>query len=246
MYVQVGSYQTPNNASWFVESVRTRISPRGRIISNIATWAVNTVLTSTTQAGLTTLINSHIAGMKQNNVDMAFYEDDGTATAHSVVNSQTANGITYLGHEFPGYFRGFWGAGSEYAEGTALRYVVTRHTAEVFDVEDAILFYRQETEFNIGGVDYEVPEALNGPPQVQFTKQQSKLWLIQRGSAVGMFARPSPPAPLVAVFPKPKVSKVRNITPENQGRQRNWGYGLAWFYYFESPGQLSVAPPDNP
>lgn len=246
MYVQVGSYPTPNNASWHTIQSRTKVSPRGRIILRHEIWEVHTVLIAASQAALTTLITDHIMGMKQNNVDMGFFEDDGTPTAHNVSNASTANGITYLGHSFPGYFPGMWGAGSEYAEGAALRYVVTRHMADILDVEDGILFYRQAMQFSLGGVGYVVAEALNGPPQVQFTKQQSKFWAIQSGVAVGMFGNPVPPSPLVIAPPKPDRSWVRPVTPDNQGRIVNYGFGTAWHYYFESPAPLNAIPPANP
>jgi len=247
VYVTVGSYSTPDNAAWSVISSQAKISPRGRVISQQITWEVSCVLgagSGLTQAGLTSLINTHITGMKQQNVDMTLYDDDDVATAHKITNSQTANGVTFLGYSFPGYFRGQWGAGSEYAAGAGIRYVVTRHTAEVFDVEDPLLFYEQSIQYSTGGFDYECPEALNGQPQYQITKQQAALWAIQRGYAVGMFSRPNAPASLIGQ-PKPKISWVRPITPKNQGRLQNFAYGIAWHYYAMSPGSLAIAPPDS-
>lgn len=248
MYVTIGSYSTPNNAAWNVISMQSKLSPRGRMISQRIVWEVSCVLgagQSYTQAQLTTVIDAHLAGMKQQNVDMTFYDNNGAATSHRIINSQTASGVTYLGYSFPGYLRGQWGAGSEYASGAAIRFVVTRHMAEVFDVENDLLFYRQSMQFSLGGTDYEVPEALNGPPQVQFTKLQARFWGIQSGYAVGMFSRPSAPAPIVAALPKPDRSWIRYVTPENQGRLQNYAYGTAWFYYYLSPFNLTVAPPDS-
>lgn len=246
MYVQVGSYPTPNNSSWHIIRAKTHLSPRGRIILRSEVWEIHTVLKAANQAALTTLIGEHIAGMSQNNVDMAFYEDDGTLTAHQVVNANTVNGITYLGHSFPGYLRGQWGSGSEYAEGGAFRYVVTTHTADILDVEDGLLFYQQSMQFSLGGVGYVVAEALNGPPQVQFTKQQTKFWGVQQGMSIGMNGYTSVPLPLVAAPPKPERSSVTLMTPRNFGRLVNWGFPMRWQYVYESPAPLNATPPVNP
>lgn len=222
------------------------LSPRNRKIYERQRWSIHTVLTAASQAALTTLIQSHEDGMRQENVNLTFYEDDGTETAHKIINANTANGITFKGISFPGYFPGFWGAGSEYAEGAALRYVVTHHEADVFDTEENIIFYRQSLQYSVGGFDYCVPGALFGAPQLQVTMLQSPFWAAQTGMSIGMFAEPAAPGSIVPATPKPLRSWVKPVSPANPGRVQDWGFGLSWFYFFESPLPLNGSPPANP
>jgi hypothetical protein len=165
MYFTLGSYSTPSNSSWFTLTSRAVMGQTRRKVSEVQRWSIHTVLVASSQSALQTLIDAHEVGMKQNNVDLTFYRDDGTATSHKIINSQTMNGVEYKGISYPGYFPGQWGAHTEY---TYLRYVVTQHEAEVLDVENNIVFYTQDFEFNLGGTDYVVIGAFTGLPQGQF------------------------------------------------------------------------------
>lgn len=250
MYFSVGSYTTPNNSSWATWTYRAKVSPRGRKISEVHRVSLHTILglgSNYTQASLTTAIAAHEAGVRQQNGDLIFYEDDGTETAHKIVNSQTRDGLTFKGISYPGYFPALMlGAGSEYAEGAAIRYVVSQHEAEVLDVEDNILAYWQSYKFNTGGYDYAVVEALNGVPQIQITKQQAKAWLIQRGYAIGAFTNPQPANPLATINPMPGRSWIDYETPQDQGRLDNMTFRTSWQYTYESNGSLAAIPPENP
>lgn len=241
MYFTLGSYSTGNNSSWHSIRKRAIVGQTGRKIADREFWSIHTVLTAASQSALQTAITAHLAGMKQNNVDLTFYTDAGAETADKIVNSQTSDGITYKGHEFPGMFPGQWGAHTEHVY---VRYVVTHHEATVLDVENTILFYNQSFQFNVGGSDYEVLGAFTGPPVTQFTMQQVPCWGIQQGTAVGMFSHPQPPGPLFAVPIKPRTSPITRKTPQKFGRVQNWGYPTSWRYLFESPFPLDGTPPD--
>ena len=242
MYFRYGSYETDNNSSWFSLTMRANVGQTGRKISEIQRWTIHTVLTATSQTLLDTAITDHEAGMRQNHVDLKFFKDNGSETAHKIINSNTRNGVEFKGISYPGYFPGQWGAHSEYVN---LRYVVTQHEAEVFDVENNIVFYDHSFDFNLGGIDYAVLGALTGPPQVQFTMQQSPFWAIQQGTAIGMFSHPVPPGPLVNALPKPGLSRWGRRNARQFGRVRNWGYPVSWRYLFESPFPLNATPGDN-
>lgn len=249
MYFTIGTYSTPNNSSWATWTYSARLSPRGRKISEVHRVSLHAVLGfegGLTQDQLTALVQTHEAGVRQENVDLTFFKDDGTATAHKIVNSQTRNGLTFKGLHYPSYFPGALGAGSEYAEGAAIRYCVSQHEAEVLEVEDNILHYWQGYKYNLGGLDYAVVEALTGPPQHQIVKLQSKFWAIQQGFAIGAFSNPNPADPLFAAPPKPDRSWVNFDAPTNQGRLENIGFRTSWSYYVESPGVLNAIPPENP
>lgn len=242
MYFTNGSYSTPANSSWFSLTTRARVSQIGRKISEIQRWTIHTVLIGDSQSELDTLITDHLNGMKQSNVDLTFYKDDGSETAHKIVNANTKNGVTYMGHSFPGYFQNQWGAHTEYVY---LRYVVTQHEAEVFDIENNIMFYTQSFEFSLGGPDYVCVGAFVGLAQTQFTMLSPPFWARQTGTAVGIFSHPSPPGPLVNVPIKPQLSRTRRDNAREFGRVRNIGYPVHWNYLFESPFPMNVAPPDN-
>lgn len=240
MYFRYGDYETPVNSSWATMNFRARIGQTGRKISEIQRWSIHTVLTADTQAALEPLISAHEAGMKRNNVDLTFYKDDGTETVHKIVNSQTANGIEFKGISYPGYWPQHTPQKTEYVN---LRYVVSQHEAEVFDVEENIIFLWQSLQYSLGGSDYAVLGAFLGLPVTQFTMQSTPFWAVQRGTAIGMFSNPIPLGPIVNGLPNPRKSWVREESPQHYGRVRHWGYPTTWNYFFESPGSLRGTPP---
>lgn len=245
MYFTLGNYSTPNNSSWFQLTMQAALSPRKRKVFERQRWNIHTFLKADSQDDLSALIAGHEAGMRQENVDLTFFKDDGSETAHKIVNANTVNGITFKGINYPSYFPSVFGSGSEYAEGGAFRYVVTTHEADVLDVEDNIVFYWQSLQYSLGGADYKVIGALTGPPQVQFTMQQSPMWAVQTGTAIGMYSNPNPADPMFGIPVKPS-GWVKPETPKNFGRVRNWGYPTTWYYPYESPGSLAGVPAENP
>lgn len=240
MYFTYGSYSTPVNSSWATMNFRAVIGQTGRKISEIQRWSIHTVLQADTQAGIDTLIAAHEAGMRQNNVDLTFYKDDGSVTAHRIISANTRNGVQFMGISYPGYWPQHSPQKTEYVK---LRYVITQHEAEVFDVENNIVFLWQSMQYSLGGVGYTVLGALTGPPVTQFTMQQSPYWAVQRGVAIGMFSNPIPPGPVVNMPTCPRRSWVREESPKNYGRVKNWGFPTTWNYFFESPGGMAVALP---
>lgn len=240
MYFTYGSYSTPTNSSWATMTMRAVLAQTGRKISEIQQWTIHTVLQSTTQAGLTSLIQAHEAGMRQNNVDLVFYQDDGTETAHKILTNNTRNGVEFRGLSYPGYFPPGWGQKTEYVN---LRYVVTQLQAEVFDVENGLIFIQQSMRFSVGGIGYSVLGALTGQPQLQFTMQMSPFWGMQRGMAIGMFSNPEPVGPIVNMIPNPMQSWVQYDSPQQYGRNRHWGYPTIWLYSYQCPGPLVAIPP---
>lgn len=242
IFFRIGSYETPSNSSWFSLRKVANVGQTGRKISDREFWTIHTVLTASSQSALDTAIAAHATGMRQNNVDLTFYKDDGSETAHKIVNSTTSNGITFRGISYPGYFPGQWGAHSEYVY---LRYVVTQHEAEVFDVENNIVFYDHWFESNVGGSDYIVVGAFTGLPQTQFTMQQVPCWAVQQGVAIGMFSHPIPSGPLINLPVKPRESRIRRRSPQTFGRVQNWGYPTTWRYVYESPIPVTATPQEN-
>lgn len=241
MYFQYGSYTTPANSSWATMNFRAVVGQTGRKISEIQRWSIHTVLQGASQTALDTLIEDHEAAMRQNNVDLTFYKDDGSVTAHRILSSQTRNGVEFKGISYPGYWPQHSPSKTEYVN---MRYVITQHEAEVLDVENNIVFLWQSMQYSLGGFDYAVLGALTGPPVFQFVMQQSPFWAVQRGTAIGMFSNPIPPSPLVNVPPNPRRSWVREESPKNYGRVQHWGFPTTWEYHFESPGPLNATPPN--
>ena len=237
MYLKFGSQSTPANKSALVTNEQVRMSPIGKRISRIVEWTIKSWLQAATQAALWTAIDDYEDIVRQNNVDLTWYQDDGTETFHKIVNSQTANGVELLGISYPGAFPG----ASMRTEGVYVRYVVSRHRAEVFDVEDNTIQYYQSVRRSTGGADFHAIEALNGPVTLQITKQQSKCYAIQSGTAVGMFSHPEPPASIIGQL-KPQ-SWVEKKTAEHHGRVRSWGFRTTWYFYSEAVGVINAVPP---
>lgn len=244
MQLLVGGYTHDDNSVWISPLVIRRVpSQRGRNMLLQHRWGVHGVLVGTSQSNLTSKIAALETGYRNITGDVLLKDNSGTNSAHTITYANTVNGIR-ASITYPGSFAAAgWGSGSEY---TYIRYFVAQIEADVLSIDDNILLYHQTMQFSLGGSGYKVMEAFTGPPQVQFTKQQSKFWGIQRGMAIGAFINPNPADPLVGVPTDPDRSWVDYGTPQIQGSLRNIGFPTRWSYYFESPFPLVAVPPPNP
>lgn len=244
MQLFVGSYTHTDNSVWLSPLVIRRVpSQRGRTMLLQHRWGVHGVIIGTSQSDLTTQLQALEAAYRNITGDVVLKDNSGAASAHKITYSQTINGIRGS-IIYPGALRpAGWGSGTEYVY---TRYFVGQIEADVLSIEDNILFYYQAITSSLGGVGYRVVEAFSGPPQVQFTKLQSKFWAIQRGMAVGAFINPNPADPLFAVPPDPDRSSVTYNTPQIQGTINNLAFGTNWSYFYESPYPLLAIPPANP
>lgn len=244
MQLIVGGYTHDDNSVWISPLVIRRVpSQRGRNMLLQHRWGVHGVLIGTSQSQLTTKIAALETGYRNITGDVVLKDNSGADSAHKIVYAQAVNGIR-ASITYPGSFAGGgWGSGTEY---TYVRYFVGQIEADVLSIEDNILLYHQTMQFSLGGAGYKVLEAFTGPPQVQFTKVQSKFWAIQRGMGIGAFSNPNPPAPLVAAPVDPDRSWVDFGTPQIQGSLRNIGFPTRWSYFYEAPFPLNAVPPPTP
>lgn len=225
--------------------IRRAPSQRGRTMFMRHRWTVHGIKQGSSAADLTTKLAAMKAGYANITGDVVYLDNNGAETEHKIPYAQTINGIRG-DIVYPGAFSpppGGWGAGVEYVY---TRYFVAQIEADVLSIENNILRYQQNMQFSLGGARYKVVGAFTGPPQVQFTMQQSPFWAVQRGFAIGAFTNPNPADPLLAVPVDPDRSWVDHGTPEIQGLLRNIGLPTRWHYYYESPWPLNAVPPPNP
>lgn len=244
MQLIVGGYSHDSNSVWLSPLVIRRVpSQRGRTMLMRHRWGVHGVIMGTSQADLTTQLLALEAGYRNITGNVVLKDNSGADSVHKITYSQTINGIRGS-IVYPGALRpAGWGSGTEYVY---TRYFVGQIEADVLAIEDNILFYWQAVQSSLGGVGYRVVEAFSGPPQVQFTRVQSKFWAIQRGRAVGAFINPIPADPMFAVPTDPDRSSVTYETPQLQGTINNIGFATSWSYFYESPFPLFGVPPANP
>ncbi len=105
-----------------------------------------------------------------------------------------------------------------------------------------IMEWSETVESDGGGPLIIFLNALNGPPQEQLIYPSTMVKTTQSGFAVGLFAYPTPPAPIwpAALVTSPKVTR---IDPKRKGLTwRNWR--IEWRYEFGSVGFLPSALPN--
>lgn len=242
MVISVGSYSHTADTAWINPLVTRRVaSERGRTFLYNHRWHINFFLYGSTQAELTTAVNSLKDAYGSITGDVVLYDNNGAATSHKIVYADTVNGIRatlvwpkgFIGHP----------TGTNWVKHV---YGIAQVEADTLSNEDNILLYHQTFRFSPGGVGYKVVEAFTGVPQVQFVRQQSKFWGIQQGVGVGAMSNPVPHGPIVNALVDPEKSWITYGTPQIQGSLKNLRFPTRWLYYYESPFPIVAVPPYNP
>lgn len=238
-----GTYSFPENRTWFTVTQRELKAQTSQNIGYQEVWDVGGTFQADSQAELTTAIQAFVAGTSANGRNLTFYTDAGsTESAHKIINANTMNGVRVVRRAYPKGLQGIWGSGTEY---TKLRSFQVTFAAEVFaPVLETTVFHQSVRQLQFGGPDFEVVEALTGPPQVQQTAQQTKVVVEQRGFAAGATGYPTAPSPLWPQWLKPFPYELGASEPQLFGLVRNANFPIQWRYIFEAPpGLISVVAP---
>jgi hypothetical protein len=186
------------------------------------------------QAGSQTTVGIAINGLQlaynKQGQDISLRFDDGDITRHSMFSSQTRSGTTVTTPpSFPS-------GPSEYS--TFRNYTIT--VEGTLPNNNAGLLSYGET-FNwtgTGGAVFRFLQGVSGAPEQQMTQQRSTAMLVQSGVAVGLYAYPNPPNPIMPTFEHVERRRiVRSLPPNNSGHWR-----VTWSYTFETLLPIQAFP----
>lgn len=168
--------------------------------------------------------------------DLYLYRPGGVATSFSLQSSITTGGVRVTQPpSIPTM------AGAAFA--THLPYtIVVEGEVPLGNAGASYQSYSESVQTSGGGPKYGFLEPLTGAPVRMRLREQTVFRATQSGSAVGIYARPSPPAPLWPAWLKeaPQISKT---SPRVVGVKRALrDFGISWSYSFESSGPLIGGP----
>ena len=236
MYYQYGNYRFDDDAVSSVFTCPAKLdsngipyaySPQYKLSGWISITDTGTVAGN--QAAMTVKLAEFEAAFAVQFQNFGFYDNAGNLTAHKLINAQTLGGVKVLTRpEYP------IGAGAEY---TTYRSFSLTLGAEVSAFPgqggnritewDEVVSYR-----GTGGKRRAEQEYIDDPPELQDVAQFTFIRCVQRGSAVGLSAYPTPAAPL---FPLDLENEPeRGITlgsPQSTNGQQRY-FPISWEYSF--------------
>lgn len=203
--------------------------------AELVRWMLNILLVGTGATDIDTKFAALMAAFSTNGLDFRLTMPNGTTDSqHTLLNSGSSTGTLIRRRPSVTTFQGAGGVTN------------IQCTAEIeaeYPVTGATALYRSAEEtltVGGGGPQFGFLLPLYGVPQKQLLRQRDSYRATQAGSAIGMYATPSIPAPIFAAH------QLREPTVTLKSpRRRGAGYedfGVSWQYEFESPTPLVGNP----
>lgn len=229
-YFTYGAYQHPNaEVNLAKMSIAYRMSPRGRRMERVDTMHLFGQFCEDSTAEVMARIDELINAYSFDYNDAGLYLDDGTATRHKLVNTDSISGVRVLHRS--------WDGSPEELATTRTFDIVLQATYP--DNETQLLEWNETVEtVGTGGPRFDVVDTYFGP-YAQLVAQSTAQRIVQSGSAVGYTAYVDFPAPL---YPANEHLDRRTLT-RGSGKQRGLiatHFPCRWNYFF------SLAAPQSP
>lgn len=228
-----GSYQHPAQEVSLSISQSEVTAESGQAVGYVERWDVQGEVISDDPATMA----ARIAGLRNayavQNLDAAFYANDGATVLHQLRAINTVSGVRVIPPSFP-----YQENQGLYA--TAVRYALTI-TAEFATALQAGLTAWQETlAFSGGGPRYVWRQPLNGRSIKQQVATDTPYRLTQSGRAVGRYSYPVPPGPL---YPE-HLMEAPATTPTGPDFKNGQflNYSVTWNYVMESVSPFEGQP----
>lgn len=243
MYLQYGSYQHQSGECWLTISqtaeetnglltgVRVRYDVSGRLqIADQGSPLAN-------QAAMTPVIAALENAYSVNGLDFGMYQDDGTPTAHVLINAETLGGVQVI--RPPSYNEG---RGAEYSTFRNYQLSVQALLPNLFQ---GLIAWKEAIHLVGGGAKDVWLETLTGPPLKQTPVEQTTYRATQSGHATGLYGFINPSDPLWPYALHEERAMVTYSSPERFGASgivvlRN--YLTEWHYEFEDADPLLGLP----
>jgi len=229
MQLSYGGYAHDDNEVWLDIHKKAVFGPTGAREKVVERWVINGVLISDTAASLSSKISDLDAAYGQNDQDLTF-----GGTAHSIVSSNTINGVRVQSLEWLPGNPGVWGSGTEYVNKRSYRIVVT---AETLYPEWDLYLYQSSVSVtgNCGPRQIMMP-SLIGYPQQQIPQLHTTQKIVQSGMAIGLTTRPSPDGPWYNTqYEQNEMRRITELWPMELGKHKNLKFPVRWSYFYEFP-----------
>lgn len=238
MYLYVsysgGTYQhATNEAALSITRDATR-DEAGRITGFIERWTIQGELQGANASALTTSMGTLATVYSSTITGIALYQDGGTITDHVMLAADTVTGIQVVNPP-------------HYPDGTRDQYVLRRNYVIVLEAEYAtattniISFTESIRRIGNGGPRIVAIPTLNGDVRFQQTLAATPVKIVQSGSAVGRFATPTPPAPLLPDMMLNEDEEAGETSPKPRGNLDE-GFPIEWSYTFLLSAKVNLRP----
>lgn len=221
---------------------RVQYSPQNRRTKYLFSLLVRGERLRSGAAALTASLGELEDAVSENNGDLTFLDNTGTATVHRVQSGETLNGVQVMGGvRYP--IDPPTGSRTEYLNKRTFEILFQW---EIEAPESEIVEWQHDIRTSLGN-EFVVKKSLSGLAQQQGTSLFPDYVAVQQGRAVGWSAYPSFPSPqytLGTLLNGPSYQKAS--APLYRGRNGNRLYGIEWRYYFWSPVALPLAAPSIP
>jgi len=230
-----GSYTHKVGEVEYVVQQQTLYTERQSPHATLVTIQLTGVLIGSSPAALDAKAVQLVAAYRDGG-DLYLYRSGGVATSLSLRSANTTGGVRVTQPpSFPTM------AGAAFA--THLPFtIVIEGEVPLGNAGASLQSFSETVQFTGGGPKYGFLEPLTGSPVRMRLRQSTVFRATQSGSAVGLYARPSPPAPLWPAWIKeaPQISGTSPRVVGVRGALRD--FGVSWSYSFESSGPLTGGP----
>jgi hypothetical protein len=233
MYLKYGDYSHSIGEAAIIINKTSVLDDAGRKVGYKENWQISGMLEGTDSATLTTNIRALETAYGVNGRDLKLLNDDGSETAHKLINADSISGVQIETLNYP------VGEGAEYT--TFRRYTISAF-ADFSNLpgsgsDGTITFSQVITTRGTGGPRKVVLETRNGPPVVQYVSQRTPIYITQSGFAVGYISYPPPPAPIEPQWEDLEQREIRYEAPSVKSLVGiDSEYRISWNYSFSKPG----------
>lgn len=239
MRLSYNGYNHSDNEVWFSITKQAVYGPRRRREREVQTWDIRGVLiadenASDQEANLTAKIGALETAYSTNGGDLIFTGNTSGNTRHTLLSSNTINGIQVVGIDWLPGNQGIWGSGTEYVNKRSYR---IRLRAETLWSDDELYFYRSTFSYTgtTGNKKIWMP-SLTGVPQQQIVQAATTQKIVQTGMNIGMTNWLPIDAPLLGpIYEHLDRRQYSRDFPLEQNINLPLKYPTRWTYYFETP-----------
>ena len=224
MFLKYGSYQhDPSEVALMIDK-EAILSPDGVQFAERIRWDIVGRIHASNQATVNAAVKALEAAYSRNNQDAGFYMDDGTPTAHVLINSQSLYGVKVVRPpRFP------QGDGGEFS--TFRNYQISLEAEYPTTTDGVLMGYEETIQFRgTGGSKWRLRETLNTVPQIQFIKQATVIHVIQQGRAEAVGAYPYPPNPIWPDYEHLDLREIGRASMRDKYRRKS----VTWAYHFSA------------
>ena len=237
MYLRYGNYSHDADTCTFTINASVQEDESGNPFEVNYTWNIEGQIQGADQPTVVEnfrLLETAYATWFQ---DLGFFTDAGVST-HTLLNSGSISGVKIVGP--PSYPRGDGAQLSTFRDFT----ITATASYPAYGTANVLRSYNESLSFSGGGPERAVIECANVPPQEQIIKSYTMRTARQSGSAVGLFAYPTIPAPLFPgkerIVSDPPGNPVKGSPKRRNGKLVDWP--ISWSYEFISGTPIDGSP----